>query len=221
MRSWGRSPRGSRSCSAHRSSPAGSPRTRPPWWRRSSRASTARKSGRRSVSCRTGSVSPRRPSAGDRRVRIVGREYPVAPLVGVGAVVVDGPRVLLVRRGRPPGLGRWSLPGGLVHVGESLEGAVRRQVAEGCGLTVDVHQLVGAVDRILRDDAGRVRYHYVLLDYLATPRRGQAAAGSDAVAIRWCEPGDLAQLDVTEGIESMVSRALAMDVERRRQEEAR
>jgi hypothetical protein len=62
---------------------------------------------------------------------------------------------------------------------------------------------------------------YVLLDYLATPRSGRAEAGSDALAIRWCEPGDLAQLDVTEGIESMVSRALAMDVERRRQEEAR
>jgi 8-oxo-dGTP diphosphatase len=147
------------------------------------------------------------------------REYPAAPLVGVGAVVVDGDRVLLVRRGRPPGLGRWSLPGGLVEVGESLEAAVRREVAEECGLAVDVHALVGVVDRVVRDADGRVRYHYVLLDYLATPRAGRPEAGSDAVAVEWREVDALGGSDVTEGLEAMVRRALAMDVERRRREE--
>ena len=149
------------------------------------------------------------------------REYPAAPLVGVGAVVVDGSRVLLVRRGRPPALGRWSLPGGLVDVGEPLEAAVRREVAEECGLAVDVHGLVGVADRIVRDADGRVRYHYVLLDYLTTPTAGHVEAGSDAVAVQWCEAGELGGLDVTEGLESMVRRALQLDAERRRQEETR
>ena len=146
------------------------------------------------------------------------REYPAAPLVGVGAVVIGNGRVLLVQRGRPPARGRWSLPGGLVDVGEPLEAAVRREVAEECGLTVAVHGLVGAVDRIVRDDEGRVRYHYVLLDYLVTPIAGRAEAGSDALAIRWCEPDALGGLDVTEGVESMVHRAFALDAERRRKE---
>jgi ADP-ribose pyrophosphatase YjhB (NUDIX family) len=139
--------------------------------------------------------------------------------VGVGAVVVDGTRVLLVRRGRPPGLGRWSFPGGLVDVGEPLQTAVRREVAEECGLAVVVHGLVGVVDRIVRDVGGRVQYHYVLLDYLATPVAGRPEAGSDAAAVRWCEAGELGQLDVTEGLESMVHQALAVDAERRRREE--
>jgi ADP-ribose pyrophosphatase YjhB (NUDIX family) len=149
------------------------------------------------------------------------REYPSAPLVGVGAVVVDGPRVLLVRRGRPPAVGRWSLPGGLVDVGESLEAAVRREVAEECGLAVDIHGLVGVVDRIVRDADGRVRYHYVLLDYLATPTAGHVEAGSDAAAVRWCEAEELGALDVTEGLESMVRRALRLDAERPPREEKR
>jgi ADP-ribose pyrophosphatase YjhB (NUDIX family) len=149
------------------------------------------------------------------------REYPAAPLVGVGAVILDGARVLLVRRGRPPALGRWSLPGGLVDVGEPLEAAVRREVAEECGLGVDAHGLVDVVDRIVRDADGRVRHHHVLLDYLATPIAGRIEAGSDAVAVQWCEAGELGALDVTEGLESMVHRALQLDAERRSREEAR
>ena len=125
------------------------------------------------------------------------REYPAAPLVGVGAVVLDGGRVLLVQRGRPPARGRWSLPGGLVDVGEGLEAAVRREVAEECGLTVEVHGLV---------------------DYLATPTAGRAEAGSDALAVQWCEPDALGGLDVTEGVESMVRQAFALEAECRRKE---
>jgi ADP-ribose pyrophosphatase YjhB (NUDIX family) len=147
------------------------------------------------------------------------REYPAAPLVGVGAVVVDGARVLLVRRGRPPALGRWSLPGGLVEVGEPLEAAVRREVAEECGLAVEIHGLVGVVDRIVRDADGRVRYHYVLLDYLARPTAGHVRAGSDAAAVQWCPAGELGGLDLTEGLESMVRRALELDAARRQPEE--
>jgi ADP-ribose pyrophosphatase YjhB (NUDIX family) len=146
------------------------------------------------------------------------REYPAAPLVGVGALVVDGPRVLLVQRGRPPGLGKWSVPGGLVDLGEPVEAAVRREVAEECGIEVRLHGLVGFVDRIVRDAAGRVRYHYVLLDFLATPEAGTVRAGSDARALRWVAPDELGELDVTEGLDAMIRRALAMDGERRRRE---
>ncbi|MBI3456888.1 MAG: NUDIX hydrolase [Candidatus Rokubacteria bacterium] len=148
------------------------------------------------------------------------REYPAAPLVGVGAVIVDGARVLLVRRGRPPALGKWSLPGGLVQVGESVEAAAQREVAEECGLAVRLRGLVGYVDRIVRDAAGRVQYHYVLLDFLATPADGEAGtacAGSDADAVRWCTLPELVTLDVTEGVEAMIRRAFEMDAARARQ----
>src|SRR5262249_22970106 len=132
------------------------------------------------------------------------REYPTAPLVGVGAIVIEGARVLLVQRGRPPGLDKWSIPGGLVDVGESVEAAVRREVTEECGLRVRVHDLVGFVDRILRDAAGRVQYHYVILDFLATPEDGTAArAGDDARAVRWAALDELARLDLTHDLEAM------------------
>jgi 8-oxo-dGTP diphosphatase len=142
------------------------------------------------------------------------REYPSAPMIGVGAIVVDGDRVLLVQRGRPPAAGRWSIPGGLVDVGEPVEAAVRREVAEECGLTVRLHGLVGFVDRIIRDAEGRVQYHYVLLDFLATPESGTASAGSDARALRWSTLGELSALETTEGLDTMIRRALAMNARR-------
>jgi 8-oxo-dGTP diphosphatase len=149
------------------------------------------------------------------------REYPAAPLVGVGAIVVDGERFLLVQRGRPPALGKWSIPGGLVDVGEPVEAAAQREVAEECGLTVRLHGLVGFVDRIVRDPAGRVQYHYVLLDFLATPESGSARAGSDARALRWSTLDELRTLDTTEGLEAMIRRALELDAERRGKEPIR
>ncbi len=142
------------------------------------------------------------------------REYPSAPLVGVGAIVVDRDRVLLVQRGRPPAVGRWSLPGGLVDVGEAVEEAVRREVAEECGLTVRLHGLVGFVDRIVRDPEGRVQYHYVLLDFLAVPESGTACAGSDARALRWSTLAELRTLETTEGLDTMIRRALEMNARR-------
>ena len=142
------------------------------------------------------------------------REYPAAPLLGVGAIIVDGPRVLLVQRGRPPAVGKWSIPGGLVDVGEPVEAAVRREVAEESGLTVRLHGLVGVVDRIIRDAAGRVQYHYVLLDFLASPESGTACAGSDARALRWSTVEELTSLETTEGLEAMVRRALEMNARR-------
>ena len=114
------------------------------------------------------------------------REYPLAPLVGVGAVVVEGGRVLLVRRGREPLKGQWSLPGGLLEVGESLTAGVAREVLEETGLIVEPVELVELLDRIHRKDE-RVRYHYVIADYLCWVTGGTLQAASDADAVRWVE----------------------------------
>ena len=138
------------------------------------------------------------------------REYPAEPRVGVGAVVLDGDRVLLVKRGRPPALGKWSLPGGLVHLGETTHDAVVREVAEECGLTIAVAGVAGVVDRVTRDADGRVKYHYVLVDYLAYPQSTRLRSGSDAVDARWVEIDRVADLDTTDGLVDMIHRAQAL-----------
>jgi len=116
----------------------------------------------------------------------VQREFPHAPLVGVGAVVVHEGRVLLVRRGSEPLKGHWTLPGGLLELGESLvEGAVR-EVREETGLVVEPLELVELIDRIHRE-ASRIRYHYVIADYLCRVTGGELRAASDADAVRWIE----------------------------------
>ena len=118
--------------------------------------------------------------------RMMRREFPETPLVGVGAVVVEEGRVLLVRRGTEPLLGRWSLPGGLLEVGESLSAGVVREVREETGLTVEPLELIELLDRIHREGE-RVRYHYVIADYLCRVAGGALQAASDADAARWVE----------------------------------
>ncbi len=114
------------------------------------------------------------------------REYPSSPLVGVGAVVVHEGRVLLVQRGTEPAKGQWSIPGGLIDVGESLREAVIREVREETGLIVEPVELIELLDRIYRED-DRVRYHYVIADYLCRVIGGALVAASDADAVRWVE----------------------------------
>jgi ADP-ribose pyrophosphatase YjhB (NUDIX family) len=114
------------------------------------------------------------------------REFPSAPLVGVGAVVVDEGRVLLVRRGTEPLKGHWTLPGGLVELGEPLLAAVVREVREETGLIVEPLELIELLDRIHREGE-RVRYHYVIADYLCRVAGGTLRAASDADAVRWVE----------------------------------
>lgn len=121
----------------------------------------------------------------------------------------DG-HVLLVRRGRPPAQGKWSIPGGLVNLGETTEAAAIREVEEECGLKVRLLGLAGVVDRITRDAQGRVRYHYVLVDYAAVPESGTARAGSDAAEVRWVPIGDLDRYDTTDGLAAMVQRAVRL-----------
>jgi ADP-ribose pyrophosphatase YjhB (NUDIX family) len=126
------------------------------------------------------------------------REFPLTPLVGVGAVVVEQGRVLLVRRGTEPLKGQWSLPGGMLELGESLTAGVVREVSEETGLTVEPLELVELLDRIYRQD-GRVRYHYVIADYLCRVRGGELKAASDADAVRWVERDEWISQDSPEG----------------------
>jgi len=117
------------------------------------------------------------------------REFPEAPLVGVGAVIVNQGRVLLVQRGREPLKGHWSLPGGLVEVGESLKTAVIREVEEETGLLVEPVELIELLDRIHREGE-RIRYHYVIADYLCRVTGGALKVACDADAVRWVERGE-------------------------------
>ena len=114
------------------------------------------------------------------------REFPQAPLVGVGAVIVEDGRVLLVRRGSEPLKGHWTLPGGVLEVGETLAAGVAREVKEETGLEVETEELVEILDRIHRDGE-RIRYHYVIADYLCRVTGGELRAASDAAAVRWVE----------------------------------
>lgn len=116
----------------------------------------------------------------------VQREFPQTPLVGVGAVVVFEGRVLLVRRGSKPLKGHWTLPGGVLEVGETLVEGVAREVREETGLLVEPLELVELLDRIYRE-ADRIRYHYVIADYLCRVTGGELHAASDADAVRWVE----------------------------------
>jgi 8-oxo-dGTP diphosphatase len=118
------------------------------------------------------------------------REFPQAPIVGVGAVVVEGGRVLLVQRGREPLKGKWSLPGGMLELGESLHEGVIREVREETGLLVEPVELIELLDRIVREEAPevqRIQYHYVIADYLCRVIGGTLRAASDAEAVRWVE----------------------------------
>ena len=113
------------------------------------------------------------------------REFPDRPIVGVGAVIVDGDRVLLVRRANPPLQGEWSVPGGAVEIGETLEAAVAREVLEETGLRVEVGPIVEVLDRIRLDPDGRARYHYVLVDFVCRPNGGTLACATDADDVMW------------------------------------
>jgi ADP-ribose pyrophosphatase YjhB (NUDIX family) len=115
------------------------------------------------------------------------REFPETPLVGVGAVVVQDGRVLLVQRGHEPLKGQWSLPGGVLEIGESLHAGIVREVREETGLNVEPVELIELLDRIHRDDGERVKFHYVIADYLCRMTGGVLEAASDAAAVRWVE----------------------------------
>jgi ADP-ribose pyrophosphatase YjhB (NUDIX family) len=140
------------------------------------------------------------------------REYPDRPVVGVGAVVWRGERVLLIRRGRPPRLGQWSLPGGGQQLGETLLEAVAREIREETGLIVDEIRFLTTVDLIEREADGRIRYHYTLVDFTAEAPHGEAVAGDDAAAVAWFAVDELDEL----GLWSETLRIIGVSAAQRR-----
>jgi 8-oxo-dGTP diphosphatase len=148
------------------------------------------------------------------------REYPESPLVGVGAIIVQEGRVLLVRRGQAPLLGEWSLPGGVLECGETLRDAVMREVREETGLTVESGEMLGVYERIIRGESGRseggrtedgrVRYHYVLIDFLCRPASGDLKAASDAADVRWFAPEELDALNLRRDTWDVIAKGLKL-----------
>lgn len=138
------------------------------------------------------------------------REYPERPLVGVGGVVIGDGGVVLIRRGNQPRRGEWSIPGGKLEVGETLAEGVRRELREETGLEVEVRGLIEAFDRVYRDPDGRVRFHYVILDYLCRASSLEPAAGGDALEAVWVPEGELDQYQLETNVQRVLRKAFAM-----------
>jgi 8-oxo-dGTP diphosphatase len=146
-----------------------------------------------------------------REARIVdSREYPERPIVGVGGVIISGGRVLLIKRGHPPLEGEWSIPGGTLELGETLLEGVRRELAEETGMDVRVLDLIEVFERVFRDEAGKARYHFVILDYLCEAINGQPRAGSDVTDVAWAFEAELERYSLTPTAKRVILRAFEM-----------
>jgi len=135
------------------------------------------------------------------------RRYPKRPILGVGAIIVDSGRVLLVERGREPLRGYWSIPGGVLETGEKLIDGVRRETLEETGLEIEPVSVVEIFERIMRDGAGVAEYHYVLVDYLCRVTGGQLAPGDDVSRVAWVDRSELKQYRITEGTVPVIEKA--------------
>jgi len=135
------------------------------------------------------------------------RRYPRHPLVGVGAIILDRDRVLMAQRGKQPLKGWWSLPGGLLELGEALADGLRREVREETGLEVRPRGILEVFERIMRDSAGVPEYHYVLIDYICSATGGTLCAGDDVCAVEWVRHRDLPGLTITEGTLAVIEKA--------------
>jgi 8-oxo-dGTP diphosphatase len=136
------------------------------------------------------------------------RDYPDRPIVGVGAVVIDGESALVVRRATEPLKGQWSIPGGMLELGEKLRDGLAREVLEETGLEVEVGEVLDVFDSIFPDAEGRTQYHYVLIDYRCTVREGTAKAGSDVSEVRWVTSQELNGLGMKEVTVRVIRKAL-------------
>lgn len=134
------------------------------------------------------------------------REFPEVPLVGVGAIIIENSRVLLVKRAHPPLQAEWSIPGGVLEVGELVREAAIREAREETGLTVEPSDLLGVYDRILRNVEQRVQYHYVLIDFLCRRVAGDLSAASDAAEVQWFTREELPALRLAEDTLDVISK---------------
>ena len=148
------------------------------------------------------------------------REFPERPIVGVGGVVIANGRALLIRRGGPPLEGQWSIPGGMLEVGEPLIEGVRRELLEETGIDVRVGELIEVFERINLDASGKARYHFVVLDYVCEALKGEARAGSDVIDVAWATPEELEKYSLTETATRVIRRAFEMARERSLQRSA-
>lgn len=125
------------------------------------------------------------------------KTYPTQPIVAVGAVVFKGPKILLVRRGQPPNQGLWAVPGGCTWLGETFQETAEREIREETGIRIRARHPIYLFDSIEKDEAGRIRYHYVTVDLLADYVSGEPVAGDDAIEARWVAPEELGSLPVS------------------------
>jgi len=137
------------------------------------------------------------------------REFPEAPLVGVGAIIIEEAHVVLVKRAHPPLQAEWSIPGGVLEVGELVREAAIREAREETGLTVEAGELLGVYDRVLRDPDGRVHYHYVLIDFLCRRVAGDLAAASDAAEVQWFTEEELPGLKLADETLDVIGKGFA------------
>jgi 8-oxo-dGTP diphosphatase len=137
------------------------------------------------------------------------REHPKQPLVGVGALIVENGRAVLIKRGKAPLLGEWSIPGGMLELGETLRQGAEREALEETGLTVKATELLGVFDRVVPDSDGRIVYHYVLIDFLCERISGELQAGADAADAQWLTPEEIRSLPLAEDTAAVIQAAFA------------
>ncbi len=139
------------------------------------------------------------------------REYPDRPLVGVGSVIIQDGRVVVVKRASEPLKGRWSIPGGMLELGEKLREGAAREALEETGLKIEVGEVLDVFDAIYVDPSGATQYHYVLIDFVARTIGGELRAGSDVSEARWASEGELVELNLAENTVKVIRKALRLN----------
>lgn len=135
------------------------------------------------------------------------RDYPDAPLVGVGVVIQKNNSIVLVERGKNPKKGLWTIPGGMIELGELIQDAARREVMEECDLLIELGDVISVVDLISHDDSGLVQYHYILIDFYAKYVSGELKAASDVTKAKWVSKADLDNYDIPEITKKVIAKA--------------
>ena len=137
------------------------------------------------------------------------REHPQQPLIGVGALIVESGKIVLIKRGKAPLLGEWSIPGGMLELGETVRQGAEREALEETGLVVRATELLGVFDRVVPDNEGKIVYHYVLIDFLCKRISGALKAGADAADAKWFTPEEVGKLPLAKDTAGVIQEALA------------